>query len=87
MKMNELPDGLVIPAGESVALAPGGFHLMFMDLTGPLVEGESVTVTLTFEKTGAVEVQLPVGSPAAKGPAMDHSMHSEIVVMNLGDLA
>jgi uncharacterized protein YcnI/copper(I)-binding protein len=87
MKMNELPDGLVIPAGESVALAPGGFHLMFMDLTGPLVEGESVTVTLTFEKAGAVEVQLPVGSPAAKGPAMDHSMHSELVVMNLGDLA
>ena len=87
MKMNELPDGLVIPAGESVSLAPGGYHLMFMDLTGPFVEGQSITVTLTFEKAGAVEVQLPVGSPAAKGPAMDHSMHSEIVTVRLGDVA
>lgn len=87
MKMNELPDGLVIPAGQSVSLAPGGYHLMFMDLTGPLVEGQSITVTLTFEKAGAVEVQLPVGSPAARGPAMDHSMHSEIVTVRLGDVA
>lgn len=87
MKMNELPDGLVIPAGGSVALAPGGYHLMFMDLTGPFVEGQSITVTLTFEKAGAVDVQLPIGSPAAKGPAMDHSMHSEIVTVNMGAFA
>ncbi len=87
MKMNELPEGLVIPAGGSVALAPGGYHLMFMDLTGPLVEGESIIVTLTFEKAGTVEVQIPVGSPAAKGPAMDHSMHSELVTVRHGALA
>ena len=85
MKMNALPDGLVIPAGQSVSLEPGGYHLMFMDLTRPLVEGQSITVTLTFEKAGAVEVQVPIGSPAAKGP--DHSMHSEIVTVRLGDLA
>ncbi len=87
MKMNELPDGLVIPAGGSVSLAPGGYHLMFMDLRGPLVEGETVTVTLTFEKAGTVDVQLPVGSPAAKGPAMDHSMHSSRATTLPGDLA
>jgi len=87
MKMNELPDGLVLPAGASVSLAPGGYHLMFMDLTGPLVEGQSITVTLSFEKAGTIEVQVPVGSPAAKGPAMDHAMHSEIVSVGLGELA
>jgi copper(I)-binding protein len=70
-----------------VSLAPGGYHLMFMDLKAPLVEGESVTVTLTFEKAGTAEVQLPVGSPAAKGPAMDHSMHSSLVTTLPGDLA
>ena len=85
MRMNEVPDGLVIPAGETVALEPGGLHLMFMDLHAPLVEGQSFPVTLTFEKAGPIEVQLEVGSPAAKGPEMDHSMHSEIVTPSLED--
>ena len=87
MKMNALPDGLVIPAGSTVKLEPGGYHLMFMDLKGPLVEGESIAVTLTFEKSGTVELQVPIGSPAAKGSDMDHSMHSEIVTAHLGDFA
>tara|TARA_R100000935_G_scaffold61_1_gene223 strand:- start:394 stop:918 length:525 start_codon:yes stop_codon:yes gene_type:complete len=66
MKMRELPAGLPIPAGETVTLQPGGFHLMFMDLNQPLVEGEAVTVTLTFETAGEIDVVLPVGATAAK---------------------
>jgi hypothetical protein len=84
MKMNELPDGLVIPAGQTVKLEPGGYHLMLMNLTGPLVEGQSIAVTLTFEKAGPVELQVPIGSPAAKGPEMKHS---EATTLNLGDVA
>lgn len=88
MKMNALPEGLAIPAGTTVKLEPGGYHLMFMDLTGPFVEGSSVTVTLIFEKAGAVEVQLPVGSPAAKAPAMDHTMHhSQLMPLRQGEAA
>lgn len=75
MKMNELPDGVEIPAGATVALAPGGLHIMFMKLNAPLVEGTKIPVTLTFEKAGSVDVELSVESPAAKGPAEDHSMH------------
>lgn len=74
MKMRELSDGLELPAGETVVLAPGGFHIMFMGLSQPFVEGETVTVTLTFDKAGTVEVPLPVMSPAADAPgAMEHS--------------
>lgn len=62
MQMRELEDGLVIPAGESVTLEPGGYHLMFMQLTGPFVEGETVPVTLTFEDAGEVVIDLPVGA-------------------------
>lgn len=65
MKMAELPDGLVIPAGGSVALAPGGFHIMFMDLKQQLAEGSTVVVTLTFETAGTVDVELAVGAPNA----------------------
>ncbi|HEY8576126.1 MAG TPA: copper chaperone PCu(A)C [Devosia sp.] len=73
MKMRKLPDGLEIPAGETVALAPGGFHLMFMGINQPLVEGETVSITLTFEKAGTVELELPVlGSAADGAEAVEH---------------
>jgi copper(I)-binding protein len=74
MKMRQLVDGLEIPAGETVVLAPGGFHIMFMGLKQAFVEGETVAVTLTFEKAGSVEVLLPVQAPAADAPAGMH-MH------------
>jgi len=56
---------LEAPAGGSVALAPGGTHLMFFDVTAPFAEGESVAVTLTFEHAGEVAVELPVRRGAA----------------------
>ena len=77
MKMAQLPDGIEIPAGATVTLAPGGLHLMFMQLKEPLVEGTRVPVTLTFEKAGTVEVEVEIGGIAAKEPAMDHSMHGD----------
>ena len=58
MKMNELPDGIAVPAGGTVTLAPGGLHLMFMGLKAPLVENETVPVTLTFAKAGTIEIEL-----------------------------
>lgn len=61
MKMREKEDGIAIPAGETVELAPGGLHIMFMQVEIPFVEGEMVAVTLQFEKAGSVEVMLPVG--------------------------
>lgn len=65
MKMRQLTEGLEIPAGETVVLAPGGAHVMFMGLNQAFVEGQTVTVTLTFEKAGTVELVLPVLGTAA----------------------
>ncbi|MGI3168293.1 copper chaperone PCu(A)C [Pseudooceanicola sp. C21-150M6] len=77
MRMRELSQGLPVPAGETVTLKPGGFHLMFMDLKTPLTEGETVTVTLTFETAGTATVPLAVGAMNAKGRGtMDHNDHS-----------
>lgn len=53
-------ESVVIPAGGSLALQPGGNHFMFIDITAPFVEGESVPLTLTFENAGVVETTLPV---------------------------
>lgn len=75
MNMRQLEDGLVIPAGESVALEPGGYHLMFMALSEPLSAGDTVTVTLEFEKAGPVEVDFAIVTPGAR-PSQGHQ-HSE----------
>lgn len=66
MQMRELTEGLVIPAGETVTLKPGSFHLMFMGLKQLLVEGETVSVTLTFEQAGEVTLPLAIGAINAK---------------------
>ena len=66
MKMRPLADGLEIPAGETVTLKPGGFHIMFMKLKEGLVEGETVSATLTFEKAGPVELKFQVAPVGAK---------------------
>jgi len=60
MKMRELPGGLPIEAGKTASLAPGGYHLMLMELKAPLKKGDKVPVTLTFEKAGKVDVALDV---------------------------
>ena len=65
MKMSQLKDGLPIPAGATVTLQPGGYHLMFMDLKQPLVQGKTVMVTLTFEHAGKVDMPLMIGAPNA----------------------
>jgi len=70
MKMRQLKDGLAIPAGETVKLAPGGLHIMMMDLKAPLKEGDMVPLTLDFAKAGKVDVQLMVGP--ANASAMGH---------------
>jgi len=79
MTMRPVTSGLPIPAGKSVALAPGGFHLMLMNLKAPLKAGDKVPVTLTFEKAGKLDVMLDVQtmggtSPAAQGGHSGHKM-------------
>ncbi|WP_418276552.1 copper chaperone PCu(A)C [Isoptericola jiangsuensis] len=60
MSMQEIDGGFVIPAGQTLTLEPGGNHLMFMDLTGPLEAGAEVTVTLTFSDDSTTELTAPV---------------------------
>ena len=63
MKMEELPDGIAIPAGQTVELKPASLHVMFMDLKHPLMEGEEIKGTLVFEKAGTVDIDYEVVAP------------------------
>lgn len=51
---------LEAPAGGALVLAPGGYHLMFIGIDAPFVEGQEAPVTLTFAKAVAIDVVLPV---------------------------
>lgn len=71
MKMRKLDGGLDLPAGETVELKSGGYHLMFIQPEKPYKEGETVPVTLEFEKAGKVEINFPV--TAQNGQTSEHS--------------
>ncbi len=57
-------DGIPIRAGQTVVLAPGGFHLMLEGLRRPLKVGDRVPVALTFAKSGIVRAELVVRATA-----------------------
>jgi len=74
MKMRQVP-GIEVQAGRTVALEPGGLHLMLIGLKEPLREGARVPATLSFERAGSVSVELAVtGKDGANdgGPAHNH---------------
>jgi copper(I)-binding protein len=65
MRMHALPDGLPLASGASVALQPGGYHLMLMSPKRPLQDGQVVRVRLQFEQVGTVPVDFVVRNVAA----------------------
>jgi periplasmic copper chaperone A len=69
MTMPELKNGLDIPAHGTVRFSPGGYHVMFAHLAKPLVKGEKIKATLSFERAGQVAVEFPVEGLGASGPA------------------
>jgi copper(I)-binding protein len=75
MKMRALPKGLEIKPGETIALKPGSFHVMLVDLKEPLVKGTKFTGTLVFEKAGSIEVEYRVEDKGSAGSEGDHGDH------------
>jgi len=67
MKMRQV-DGIDLPAGKTVALKPGGYHIMLMGLAQPLKEGQTFPLTLTFQKAGTQQVTVAVQKIGAMGP-------------------
>ena len=49
-----------IPAGQTVKLEPGGYHVMIMNLSADLKAGDTVELTLTFQRAGKVTIKAEV---------------------------
>lgn len=71
MKMRALKDGLELPAGHPVALKPGGYHVMLMDLKAALPKESTIPLTLVFKdakgQESKVELKVPVATTAPEG--------------------
>jgi copper(I)-binding protein len=63
-----------VPSGAEAKFGPGGLHVMLVGLTKPLAEGQTFPLTLTFEKAGAITVEVAVEKTASHGgsDAMQH---------------
>jgi len=73
MRMHGVP-AIELAPGQSVTLAPGGLHVMLIGLAQPLAEGSMIALTLTFERAGAMTLEVPVLEAGSRGPggAMPH---------------
>lgn len=68
MKMRQVAN-ITVPASGEVKLAPGGLHIMLINLKAPLKEGEKIPLKLTFAKAGTVEVKVRVEAMGSQGVA------------------
>lgn len=75
MRMRMLPEGIEIPAGETVTLAPRGLHIMLLGLAEPLEVGDLFKVTLVFERAGEMEAHFIVKQPDATVGQGGHQGH------------
>jgi len=75
MKMRQV-DAIELPAGRTVELKPGAWHLMLVGLKAPLKSGDTFPMTLRFEKAGevvvTVNVEPPQPEPAKAEPQPEH---------------
>jgi periplasmic copper chaperone A len=69
MTMRPMSGGLSISPGQTITLAPGGYHIMMMGLKAPLKQGDRVPMTLQFEKAGKIDVTFDVQSIGATQPS------------------
>lgn len=73
MQMRKV-DSFDLPTGGTLTLASGGDHLMLFGVKPELASAETIPVTLTFEKAGAVEVSFAV-TDGSEATEMDHGAH------------
>jgi periplasmic copper chaperone A len=72
MRMREVND-VEVKAAETIKMRPGqGFHLMLMEVSAPLKDGDRFPLTLVFEKSGKVEVNVFVQTPKDSGASHQH---------------
>jgi copper(I)-binding protein len=81
-EMRAIADGVPIPAGGTVTFDPSGMHVMFVQLTHALEQGETLPVTLTFRDAGTVTIDMPILGIGSRGPAASDDAHGSMPGMS-----
>jgi len=76
MKMQALKNGLELPAGKSVELKPGGYHVMLMDLKLPLQKDTAIPLTLVFVDGKGIQTKTELRVPVNAMAPMAHAHSS-----------
>ena len=74
-KMRPVVDGLEIAPNDQIALSPGGLHIMLIDLQDDLHDQNALELTLTFERAGAVRLNVPINPKSRRGAGKQHHHH------------
>lgn len=74
MMMRKIP-ALNIPKKRSVSLDPKGYHIMFINLKQPLKTGTEIPLTLSFENSGDITINIPVIAAGTKPDTHSHANH------------
>lgn len=77
MVMQRKENGIVVPAGQSQQLSPGGDHLMFLELPEDVAPGQEVTITLTFADDSTTSFTAQARSFAGAGESYDPGSDNE----------
>lgn len=72
MRMVHVEEGFELPAEGMIAMQRGGKHVMLMGLNDAMEQGETVTITLTFEQAGDVVIEVPVDLERQDHGGMQH---------------
>lgn len=75
MRMRPLPQGLELPAGTTVQLKPGGYHLMLMDLKVPLQKDSTIPLTLSLKDSKGVQSTQELRIPVLVSAPGGHGTH------------
>ncbi|MDR3452426.1 MAG: copper chaperone PCu(A)C [Rhodoferax sp.] len=85
MKMRAVEGGLPLPAGKTVVLTPGGYHVMLMDLKAPLTKDSTVPMTLVFKDDKGVQSRVELKVPVSTvEPGVANGMGADAAGMMMG---
>jgi len=72
MRMRPIEGGIKVPAGETVALEPGGLHVMLIGLKRALKDGDTMELELTFAQAGDITVEAAIEQPTGRDSIETH---------------
>ncbi|NMH60118.1 copper chaperone PCu(A)C [Alteromonas ponticola] len=75
-KMREVKEGVKLPLHQSVEFVPGGHHIMLLGLKKPLIEGETISLTLIFDDNSSLNVEAMIRNESGETSTNGHHDHS-----------